>query len=258
MGRGVDKGDKFKTNQGCVAEILEYMGSGFVLIKFIDSHSFEKVVKLDKLKKGKVRNPYHPAVCGVGFEGSGDFSVTVNGIRTRTYATWAGMISRCYRTDNPKYSTYEDCSVCEEWHNYQNFAAWLVNQVGWSSNEDWNLDKDIILEGNRLYSPETCAWVPRKINNILPSARKKLSSHPVGVWKSKTSGKFHAYCTNYAGERVFLGSFDREDDALKVRVDYKNSVLRDAAMRWKGKIDDKVYIKLLKGITHFEGGFDNA
>lgn len=74
------------------------------------------------------------------------------------------MMNRCYG-DKHKYSqySYKGCTVCEEWHNYQNFAKWYEDNY-YNCEEELELDKDIIIYGNKLYSPETCLFVPKLVN----------------------------------------------------------------------------------------------
>ena len=109
---------------------------------------------------------YRRTVCGQGYIGEGEFaSCTSDGHRNDYYRVWESMIRRCYsRKVHVKQPTYEGCSVCDEWLNLQRFARWYTENHYAVSGETMNLDKDILVEGNRIYSPETCIFVPRRIN----------------------------------------------------------------------------------------------
>ena len=77
------------------------------------------------------------------------------------------MLERCYDTEHSyKFPTYENCIVCDEWLNYQNFARWFDINYYEIEGEVMCLDKDILFKGNKIYSPKTCIFVPRGINNL--------------------------------------------------------------------------------------------
>lgn len=102
-------------------------------------------------------------VFGVGINDVGRVSNNKNGANYRCpfYARWHSMITRCYSEKfQYKNPSYIGCSVCDEWLTFSNFKRWMEQQ-------DWHgkdLDKDILVKGNRVYSPETCMFVDRKTN----------------------------------------------------------------------------------------------
>jgi len=77
------------------------------------------------------------------------------------YTAWTDMLTRCYSKKLlESYPTYIGTSVCSEWLYATTFKKWMDQQ-------DWHgksLDKDIIVPGNKLYSPETCAFVLQATN----------------------------------------------------------------------------------------------
>jgi len=78
------------------------------------------------------------------------------------------MINRCYSEKSHKrHPTYKECTVCDEWHNYQTFADWFDNNYI----DEYHLDKDIKVEGNRVYSPAFCGFVPQSDNTIKALAK---------------------------------------------------------------------------------------
>lgn len=102
----------------------------------------------------KMPNKKTRLILGVGINDLKGESITAQ------YRTWASMLSRCYCDNGQGYRTYKGCSVCPEWLVFSNFKAWMDKQ-------DWQgkqLDKDILVQGNKVYSPDTCVFVPRAIN----------------------------------------------------------------------------------------------
>lgn len=127
------------------------------------------------------------------------------------YKTWLSMLERCYNAGfqvrNP---TYVGCSVCEEWLTFSNFKSWMENQ-------DWQgkqLDKDLLLEGNKIYSPNACGFVNRMTNLFTTDHRAARGEWPIGVTFNKKSRKFHANCCNpFTKKQEHLGSFTCQEQA---------------------------------------------
>lgn len=151
-------------------------------------------------------------VCGVGIYDSENTRVDLgNGIKVKCpfYVKWSAMIRRCYsETHRVTHPTYEGCSVCDEWLTFSNFKAWMEKQ-------DWNgkdLDKDLLVTGNKIYSPETCRFLPRVINCFLADNRASRGLLKIGVTSER--GKFKAACKNpFNGKCENLGRFKTEDEA---------------------------------------------
>lgn len=153
-------------------------------------------------------------ICGVGINDAGYVVKSVidgKTVECKFYATWRGMIRRCYGSDRlKKFPSYADCSVCDEWLTFSNFKSWMEAQ-------DWGgkqLDKDIIVAGNKIYSPETCAFVDAATNTFIGASKSSRGAHSLGVSFKKDKGKFAAYCgsTNKNKAR-FIGYFDDPADA---------------------------------------------
>ena len=95
-------------------------------------------------------------VYGIGFNSGGEFRPSVGGNHTKPYATWKSMLMRCYSDKyHLKSPSYIGCSVCDEWLDFQVFAKWF--SVNYEDGKQ--LDKDIKIEGNKIYSPDTCLFV---------------------------------------------------------------------------------------------------
>ena len=140
--------------------ILEDNGSS-LKIKFDNGHISNASLKA--FMNGDVFNPMDKRVLGVGFLGFGEYRQTINNTQTESYKTWYQMLRRCYDEKQLNRNTsYKGCTVCEEWHNFQNFAKWYEENYYKIDGETMALDKDILSKDNKIYSPETCIFVPKK------------------------------------------------------------------------------------------------
>lgn len=120
----INIGDVFITNQGSKIRVLEYVKNSKILIEFLDEFNYKKYVAKVSILNGRIKNPYHPNVVGVGYTGVGEFKETHHIYGRTIYGTWQNMLYRCYSSNiHKKYATYRDCEVCDEWHNFQNFAS---------------------------------------------------------------------------------------------------------------------------------------
>ena len=78
--------------------------------------------------------------------------------------------------------------------------------------QDWQgkqLDKDILCVGNKIYSPETCAFVDITTNHFTTDRKSGRGNWPLGVDLHSASTKFRAQCSNrILGYSEHLGYFD--------------------------------------------------
>lgn len=136
----------------------------------------------NNLKMGNIKNTYLPTVYSIGYLGEGEFKPTFKGKRTKEYSTWQGMLQRCYDEKfNNRHISYKKCEVCEEWHCFQNFAEWFYENYRPEIMQGWQLDKDILVKGNKIYSPETCCFLPQRINKLLTKNNRVRGEYPIGV-----------------------------------------------------------------------------
>ena len=169
-------------------------------------------------------------IYGVGIN---DSQYKTQGVDVQTcpfYARWRGMLSRCYSEEMLKRRpTYRGTIVCKEWHTFSNFKSWMEEQ-DWEGN---HLDKDIISE-SKVYSPETCIFIPRKVNSFVVSAQKIRGDYLVGVsvWKERPE-LYVACCNNpFTGKRDKLGRYSDELTAHKVWKSKKVEHLRVLACEY--------------------------
>lgn len=128
------------------------------------------------------------------------------------YEKWKHMLERCYSQKcHSRQPAYVGCYVCEEWLTFSKFKRWMEEQ-NWEGND---LDKDLLVKGNKIYSPETCIFVSHVVNTFMLSSKgRKGSNTPVGVsWKKKDK-LYVAMCNNpISGANEYLGSFKDSESA---------------------------------------------
>ena len=116
---------------------------------------------------------------------------------------------------------------------------WCFNNLQYFK-EGWHLDKDILIKGNKIYSPKTCCFVPREINNLLISRRNGRGDLPIGVTKDKKLEKFIAQ-VSINKKQVRLGTFGTPEEAFQAYKTAKENYIKQKAEEWKGLIDPRVY-----------------
>lgn len=235
-------GQSFINNQGLVMKIIECQKTTSTRVRF--ENGYETVAQLSNIKRGRVANPYHPTVYGVGYHGEGTYLAKVNGEMTPCYRAWQGMLTRCYKSnDKEKFISWKDCSVCEEWHNFQNFARWWHDNYYEVGDETMHLDKDWLTKGNKVYSPDTCVIVPQTINSLLISRKRGRGNCVIGV--SKSGKRFCVQMTTYSKHRS-LGMFETELEAFNTYKRHKEQYIKEVAECYKPHIPTRLYEAMLR------------
>lgn len=179
-------------------------------------------------------------VYGVGVKGDG--VATVNGKTTKAYVAWNHMLGRCYCPKSlSKYPTYTGCSVCNEWLFFPTFKEWFDNNYI----AGFHLDKDLLVAGNKIYSPDTCVFVPPSINNLFTDHGRARGDYPIGVYFDKHCGKLRAQL-KIDGTPKYLGPFDSVEDASKAYLIAKKANVILVANEWKAKIPVRLYEALIQ------------
>lgn len=166
-----------KTNNYGDLEVLLYESQKRILVRFIKTN-YETYASAGNIRKGEVKDPLYPYFYGVGFLGVGNYKPGTGG--DSIYSRWKGMLRRCYdKSFHDTNPAYKGCSVCNEWHNFQNFAKWFDLNYP-KDGLDYDLDKDIKVIGNKVYSPETCTFVSSERNRVAAAARHYSFTSPSG------------------------------------------------------------------------------
>ena len=238
----------------CVGNVFKSLNSGdFKVLKYNDSYNveiqflktgYETVARLGHIKSGSVKDPYSPSTYGVGITGA-KYPITVNGVHTKEYDLWNGMLRRCYSDAlKKKYPTYIDCEVSDKFKSYEYFYEWCNKQIGFS-NKDWHLDKDLLVKGNKVYSEDTCVFIPREINSLLIKCDASRGEHLIGVCWHKKDNAFVAHVGKSKGKREYLGFFKTEIEAFNAYKVAKEAFVKELANKWKDKIDVRAYNALM-------------
>ena len=239
----------------CVGKVCKSLNSGdFKIVKYNDTANveiqfvktgYETTVELGSIRKGYVKDPYVSSVCGVGILGT-KYSPSINGVKTKEYDLWQSMLTRCYSDKyQKKQPTYEGCKVSNNFLRYEYFYEWCHKQVGFD-NQGWQLDKDLLVKGNKVYSEDSCIFIPREINTLLVKRKASRGEYLIGVCWHNTSKSFVAKVSKNKGKSEHLGYFNTEIEAFKAYKQAKEAFIKEQANKWKGKIDERAYEALMK------------
>ena len=155
------------------------------------------------------------------------------------------MLQRCYSDSyKKKRPTYIGCEVSDKFKSYEYFYEWCHSQVGFG-NQDWHLDKDLLIKGNKVYNESTCVFLPKEINLLLIKRDNNRGEHLIGVCWHNASKAFVAQVSKNNGKQEHLGLFKTETEAFNAYKHAKESFVKEQAEKWKGKIDDRAYNALL-------------
>ena len=236
-------GKVFKSKLSGDFKVLKYNDSRNVEIQFLKT-GYEMVAQLGHIKNGVVKDPYLPSVYGVGILGT-KYSTSINNKSIKEYSLWCDMLKRCYCENyHFKKPTYIGCEVSDNFKSYEYFYEWCHKQIGFN-NKDWQLDKDLLIKGNKVYSENTCIFIHRELNQTLTKANLIRGEHPVGVCFDKSRNKFIACVCLNSSKRKYLGAFDTELDAFKAYKIAKENHIKEQANKWKSQIDERAYEALM-------------
>ena len=237
-------GEERVMNCGMKAKIIAYKNYKDIDIQFEDGY-IRKHTNYKNYINGRIKNPYIPILYGIGYMGE-ENGVDEDGKRLKSYNVWSNMLSRCYNKKAKDYKNYggRGVSVCEEWHNYSNFKKWYDKHIYKIEGDVVHLDKDILIEGNNIYSPDTCIFVPRRINYLF----EKLYDKELGVCWHKNRNKYIAQI-NIDGKPVFLGYYDNIEEAKESYSIAKNCEIKRMIEVYKDKIPNYIYNILLNKIN---------
>lgn len=178
-------------------------------------------------------------IFGVATNDSDPLIVKVDKYIRKAYHTWHNMIRRCYDVTCCEFPLYSDCCVCDEWLLFSNFYKW------WQQNyvDGWDIDKDLLSYGNKIYSPQTCCFLPHEINTFITSKhRNKKDGLPKGVFKIQNG--YYSSCY-FNGSGNYLGYCDNINDAFQAYKTFKEKCVKELAEKWKSKLTERVYNALL-------------
>lgn len=155
--------------------------------------------------------------------------------KTEMCKMWYNMYYRCYSSKYHERSPqYKDCSMCDEWLDDKNeFYDWVRENYYTVGNEQIDLDKDILVKGNKIYSPDTCIFAPHSINTYF----ENLTREPVFLPRLNKY-KMEIYLE---GNNVNIGYYDTEEEAKRSYIRHKEAAILAKADIYKDKIPRKLY-----------------
>ena len=233
----------FKTNMCGDCVVIEYRGANDITVQFKDT-GFTTIAALHVLKRGEVKDRLKPSFYGVGVVGEVFIKNDV------MYPTWMSMLSRCYGTRQTKENNpYNGCKVSENFRYYPYFKDWCSKQIGFDSLDDngrpFALDKDILVKGNKLYSEDTCCFVPMEINGLQFSSSIRGGDFPIGVSYDAKNDKYKAPMCGKGASKTFLGRYTTPELAFLAYKEAKEKHIKEVANKWKDQIDPRVYEALM-------------
>lgn len=247
-------GDMFSSKNYGDYVVVDRISRKNVTIKFLKTGYVKTICSWDTAK-GSIKDPYYPAIHGVGFCGEGVYPSSFNRhgkkMNTPAYEVWLGRMKSCYGESKSSH-LYVEATVCEEWHNFQNFAKWFYEQVRLYG-KGGNVDKDLCFLGNNYYSPETARYIPKAVNSLFTGT----SGNTAGVHFCNTRKKFVAQI--HKGEltaqgkkkQSYLGTYATYEEAEKVYVEAKLLHVRDTSLRYQAQLPPDIFYKLYTGAENY-------
>ena len=199
-----------------------------------------KSENISKKKKGIIKEK-KGKVFGVGINDS----LLPVGCNNVAYRRWVAMLHRCYGNFSKKHPTYSVCSVCEEWLVFSNFEKWFNENY----KDGYELDKDLLSgKENKVYSPETCCFLPQRINKLILTNKGRRSNI---IGSSKKGDKWESFISaldeDGKKKRIHLGYFNSPQEAFAAYKLAKESYVKEVAQKYydNGDITKRVYDALM-------------
>ena len=239
-------GNMYHTNNSGVVEVVHYESAHKITVKFVDT-CYSTVVNSKNLTDGTVKDWTLPNTFGVGImDIKGE---NKRNTMTKEYSLWASMLSRCYSQKFlSRKPSYLGCEVSTYFKTFSNFKNWCNKQIGFKNIDEkgivFALDKDILIKGNKLYSEDTCCFVPQEINAVFGTNKRVRGKYPIGVVKYGKCGKF-SWRMKVGDEVVSRNGYKTPEDAFYEYKILKEERLRVLAEKYREQIDVRVYEALM-------------
>jgi len=170
------------------------------------------------------------------------YPMKIQGKRLKESDLWNDLLKRCYsHSVQRNHPTYLGCSASENFKSYSYFYEWCQNQIGFGQ-ENYHLDKDLLFKGNKLYSEDTCLFLPSSLNLLLLTSKKRRGLLPLGV--SLQGNRFKSDCRTEA-PNSHIGYFDTPEEAFQAYKQAKENYVKTQAEKWKALIDPRAYAALM-------------
>ena len=251
--KAVDKTGEMNINSfGSKMVIKEYRKAIDIDVYFPEYSWTFKNATYQSFKRGEIKCPYELRTFSIGYLGEGKYKTRENGKLKREFIIWHEMLRRCYDPKyQEKYPTYKGCEVEEHLLNFQHMGEWLDKNYYEVPGEKMCLDKDILCKGNKIYSRETCIFVPKRINSLFTKRDNARGKDPIGV-SDLPSGNYRVMCNNEYGKSIYLGTYSTKREAFQVYKEYKEKVIKKVIDSYEGKIPEPFYGRLKTAMYNYK------
>ena len=257
MGKIDRTGEENINKFGSKMIISEYRNTFDVDVYFPEYDWTFKHAQYSKFKNGNIKCPYERRYYGKGCLGEGKYKMSENGKNKKEFRIWYNMLKRCY---DPKYQeekpTYRGCTVEDYLLNFQNMGEWIEENYYEVSGEIMCLDKDILCKGNKVYSRETCIFVPQRINKLFTKSDRSRGKDPIGV-SPRQSGNYGVYCSDGYGKNINLGTYSIKEEAFRAYKVYKEKLIKETIDSYKGIIPEPHYSRLREAMYNYKVEIDD-
>ena len=228
--------------------IIAIQGWNKIKICFTNT-GYTKTVSLSEINTGSIKDFYYPTVVGIGYLGVGCYPTSYKRgdktMHTPAYEAWTSRLQLCYGNTNFAHR-YKDIGVyvCEEWLCFQNFAEWFYKQIKLYG-KGGVVDKDLLHLGSKVYSPQTCCYIPQCINVMF----RRSSGKNTGVYPNQ-SGKWYVSIGGKKSRKRY-GTYSTENDAVDAYRREKITLVQNTAVEFQDKIDPALFYKLYTGAENY-------
>jgi hypothetical protein len=162
------------------------------------------------------------------------------------YSIWKDMKQRCYNPNRLiKRPTYQGCTVHDDWKdNFQQFAEDYTSMIGYGL-PNRQIDKDILVKGNKVYSKDTCVLVPHDINILLTNCKNARGQYPIGVYYTDNNSPPYLARIRMHGKRVYIGRYHTPEEAFNAYKIVKEQHIKEMANLYSNELDPRVYNALM-------------
>lgn len=257
--RTVAIGEEFKSNLGWTLKVIEYDGAHKVKVQWQDGSTSTEAAA--DIAKGSVQCLNQPSYQEVGYWGYGKYAPRNHILQEgqeypedRLIGYWARAMMRCYNPAEqakPSSSAYIGCDILPDWHCLQNFYAWADSKPQSryldSEGKIWELDKDLLVKGNKTYGEQFCTFLPSEINVFLADKPRDKMPRGVNYIRPKTLNSKDGYIArcHMNGVREYLGYYDTPMQAFYKYKEVKEQYAKALAEKWKHMLELAAYDALI-------------
>ena len=228
-------GEERVMNNGEIAKIIKYKKWDDIDVLFIETGYISYGQQYSNFKRGALKDPYLKTIKGVACVGETS-TIDENGKVLKSREVWGDMIKRCYDEKQfKKRPSYMGVTVCDEWLCYANFKEWYDKNIYEIKDEKVQLDKDILVKGNKIYSPETCIFAPQRINILF----RELNNNEFPTLEERNNGTF-AIRVRMNGKSKRISGFKTKEKAEECYLKEKRRIIKEIAEEYKDKIPNKL------------------